>query len=298
MPTIRDVRGQDLTLYSQDQVDFFVNMWGKSPKSFVAVPQWLRELAEMPDMPNPAYAFASMLEATDKDNDGEPDLWKSRFTPPTRRVYKPGFIEIFTASKGRLTGEEVRDSFKEHGYGNVASGQVVSAYNNLLEQDHALYGDSLDHQEIREWIGAEAFARFELVHKGMALVAGADPVYFSYEADYHTDGPSVDIEGIKHVLNLEAHKGQSIGIAFPGSNCLVNDSFLDVWPVAAPLSPRKIDQPGRERWYRTTGMHVFDATMYSPILTLSRIQLLQGQQGRPITMDFSPILRAEMLRWD
>lgn len=293
MYSIEDFHGQRLMLFTADQRDGFVAR-GRSEQSFGPLPGWVRKLVEderpgyLPD--GELFAFLNFLEAVDTDNDGEADIWASRFAPPSRRIAKPGFLEIFTNSMGMLTGEEVREQFELYGYGRVASGPIVSRFRDKYEQDLALYDEDLDNQEIRARIGEEAFERFLLVHDGMSQVLGAEPVYFSFEADYATDGPSVDIEGIRHVQNIEVSKGTSIGIAFPGRHALVRDSF-----ITNPVNV--MDTPGRDRWYRTTGARVFDATLMSPVLTLSRVQLKQGQQGRAITMDFSPILRQDMLTW-
>lgn len=292
MYPITDLRGQSIMLFSQAQRDAYITNHGKSPASFSTLPDWVRAVvADKTSLPDEKlYAFLTMMQAADTDNDGEADIWRSRFAPPSQRLPKPGFLEIFTNSMGELTGEEIREQFELYGYPRPASGPIKAKYNDKLATDAALYGEDLDNQEIRERIGAEAYERFLRVDEGISKVIHARPVYFSFEADYASDGPSVNIDGIRIVQNLEVTKGMSIGIALPGKYCNVRDTFVE-GPGKDAL------KPGRDRWYRTTGSRVFDAMLMSPILMLSRVQLKQGQQGIDMTFDQSPILRPEMFVW-
>lgn len=288
VPTLKD---QSILLFTQQERDFYVNNWGRSPGIFAAAPNWVLALH---GLQGEFYAIPGFGLKGDADNDGEADFWKSYFAPPPAAAPKPGFLEIFTNSQGVLSGEEVRQAAKDYGYGNVASGPAVSAYNNDLEQDEKLYTEDLSMVEMHDRLTPEAYARLQVVHAGITEFLGAEPVYFEFEIPTHVDGKSVEFEGIRFVLEKTVRRDKQICFAFAGQRALVRDVF-DI-PNVAPTGPKYL-QPGRDRWYRNLSHGAFATYLHSPVFALTQMQLAQSREGRSLATTLSSILRPEMLVW-
>lgn len=289
--SVPSLKGQSIMLFTKEQRDFYINNWGRSPGIFALAPNWVLALH---GLQGEFYAIPGFGLQGDADKDGEADFWKTYFAPPAAKAPKPGFLQIFTNSKGELTGEEVRQAAKDYGYGNVASGPAVSAYNNQIKQDEALYTEDLDMVELRNRLTPEAFERLQVVHNGVASFLGAAPIYFEFEIPTHEDGKSVEFEGIRYVLEKTTRRDKRICVAFPGRHALVRDVF-DI-PGVTPTGPKYL-QPGRDRWYRNLSHGAFATYLHSPVFALTEMQIAQSQEGRPLTTPLSPILRPDMLVW-
>lgn len=287
---VRTPDGGTLVVY--DEVD--IQRYGKDASYYV----------EAPDFVVQKMGWTAPRWTRNDPFNGGLKVWENEYGAAAGQgaPVPPGFYEIFTASRGLLTHEEVRRA-EELAKLPIDDSSAVRAYNNKLRKDQSLFVRELSWADLEDWLEAEDFARLRKVHAWVALMIGAEPVYFEWKTDTPTGELGVSIiEGVRYVDKVETAKLATIAAAFPGPNCLVRDTFdltqyLGGGPNPDAAGRRAMQLPGRDRWARLDGAGTFTTYLVNPTEVLSRIQMRQIEDGRGVTMERSPIVPPEMWGW-
>ncbi|MEK9754913.1 MAG: hypothetical protein VW338_17100, partial [Rhodospirillaceae bacterium] len=194
-----NIHGRKVTLFSETERDFYVNNWGKSPKSFDESPQWVMDLL---GLTLPVFVYHTSIT-----QDGV--FWENNFGVPKVVGWKPGFLDIYTNGMGELTGDEVRALERSFGPSFVDDHVAVNQYNNLLRQTHEQYHEDLSLDELKALLSVKDYARLIQVHQWVTSVIGAEPIYFSIDTPMVISEDVVNIEGIDFVTIQDAVEGET-----------------------------------------------------------------------------------------
>lgn len=279
---VTNVRGQRVTLFTQEERDLFISAWGKSASAFTESPDWAV----------PALGGVKLFHYVVNPMEG--DWWSNNFSTPETLVPKPGFYEIFTGGLGPLTSAEVQAEIERTGV-RINAVHACSVYNNKLDKDHELYTEDLDMGELKALLAPADFERLQVVDAWLTSLLESAPVYFGFSVDKVTAETVTLIEGVPHVEITNTAKVPSIGVAFVGRHSMIRDVFspgIGVWDGPGVKS---VDQPGRDRPYRITGVGAFTAFLWSPVLVITRMQIEQLLQGRAVTIESSPLIPPGLL---
>ncbi len=238
--------------------------------------------------PNPEYIKFDPFGVPE-----DPEPWKHYFEPgggaPLGEGIKPGFVEIFTNGKGKVTNEEVR---AEEQYAAKAIGEKVniddnsarSSYNTKLGTDHELYRGPVTLQEAAATLSPELSAKLIRDMPKTTKFTGGEVGFYLFMVQKRDKSILIGYDdfGNPQYAPVGNELVEAVCVALMGPHCYKRTLF---YPAKYPAGTAKVFKAGRDvafLWEAVPDALALFA--YNPAHAIAKCQTRQANEGRPITM--------------